>query len=865
MSVNPGEGLKSLSERISVAGVDVSPAHFIGGERVASEDTFTDLSPIDEQPLGEIARGGQREADLAVAAATEAFPAWAALGATGRAAYLHRLADLIDANVDRLAAVECVDMAMLLRSLKARLINRGARNYRSYADLAVAYEERVWDSNGTHNRVIRMPSGPAVVITPWNAPFMLSTWKTAPALAAGSTMILKPAEWSPLSCSVLADLVDEAGFPPGVFNIVQGIGEEIGAALVSHPGVRRISFTGSPETARHIGVAAAKNIVPFTGELGGKGPLLVFDDCDLEAAARKAAGQFDDAGQVCLAGTRILVQESIAEQFLELFHRFADEHVLGDPRDDDTTVTPLIHRDHFDRVAGFVERARANGDEIVRGGHPAARGGLFYEPTLVVPRSNESEIVQREVFGPVLTVQTFADEDEGVALANSTPYGLSGIIYTGSAERAERVGRAVRAGTVWVNYVPRTRSHGSVRRDRDLRHRPRGRRLRPRLLLRSQDPPDRRRHDRLTMSATGLVWHERMMWHDTGSGASELPSGGWLEPGEHAESPATKRRLKNLLDATGLTDDLVLLAPRAATIEELCRVHAPEYVERIRALSTGRGGDAGSEAPFGNGSFPIAQLAAGGTITAIDAVLDREVRNAYALVRPPGHHALSDRGMGFCLFANVAVGIRHAQAARGLGRVAVVDWDVHHGNGTQAIFWHDPSVLAISLHQDGLYPARSGLLSETGVGEGAGTTLNVPLPAGSGTGAYLDAIDRVVVPALEEFAPELVVIACGFDAGALDPLGRMQLPAAAFGAMTERLLDVTGRLCGGRLVASHEGGYSAGHVPFCGLSVIEALSGLSAGIDDPFAYLADIPGQELVPHQRAAVDAAAALVPGVPR
>jgi acyl-CoA reductase-like NAD-dependent aldehyde dehydrogenase len=440
-----------VSERLSVAGVDVSPDHFIGGERVPSERTFVDLSPIDGKPLGAIARGGRPEAQLAVAAAQEAFPAWAALGPAGRAVHLHRLADLIDANVERLAPVECVDMAMLLRSLKARLINRGARNYRSYADLAVAYEERVWDSNGTHNRVVRMPSGPAVVITPWNAPFMLSTWKTAPALAAGCTVILKPAEWSPLSCSLLADLTVEAGFPPGVFNVVQGIGEEAGAALVSHPGVRRISFTGSPETARHIGVAAAQNIVPFTGELGGKGPLLVFEDCDLEEAARKAAGQYDDAGQVCLAGTRLLVQKSVADAFLELFHRFSDEHVLGDPRADDTTVTPLIHHDHFERVAGFVERARANGDEIVRGGHPAERGGLFYEPTLVLPRSNESEIVQREVFGPVLTFQTFGDEDEGVALANSTRYGLSGIVYTGSAERAERVGRAVRAGVIWVN------------------------------------------------------------------------------------------------------------------------------------------------------------------------------------------------------------------------------------------------------------------------------------------------------------------------------------------------------------------------------------------------------------------------------
>src|SRR5262249_42094638 len=349
--------------------------------------------------------------------------------------------------VEPLAAVECADMAMLLRSLRARLINRCARNFRSYADLAVGYEERVWSSNGTANRVLRMPSGPAVVITPWNAPLMLSTWKIAPALASGSSVILKPAEWSPLSCSLLADLSIEAGFPPGVFNVVQGIGEEVGAALVAHPGVRRISFTGSPETARLIGVAAAGNIVPFTGELGGKGPLLVFDDCDLEAAARKAAGQYDDAGQVCLAGTRLLVQEAVQEPLLQLFHRFTDEHVLGEPRDDATTVAPLIHRDHLARVDGFVERARANGDEIVRGGKLAERGGLWYEPTLVVPRSNDSEIVQREVFGPVLTFQTFADEDEALALANSTPYGLSAIVYTGSAQRAERVGRGVRAGT----------------------------------------------------------------------------------------------------------------------------------------------------------------------------------------------------------------------------------------------------------------------------------------------------------------------------------------------------------------------------------------------------------------------------------
>jgi acyl-CoA reductase-like NAD-dependent aldehyde dehydrogenase len=433
----------------TVAGVDVPTDHYINGERVASDRTFTTISPIDQSVLAEVARAGEREADLAVRAAHDAFAEWAALGPAGRAAHLHRLADLIDANVERLAAVECADMAMLLRSLRARVIARGALNYRNYADLAVAYEERDWHSKGTWNRVQRMPAGPAVVITPWNAPFMLSTWKTAPALAAGCTVVLKPAEWSPLSCSLLAELADEAGLPPGVFNVVQGIGEEAGAALVSHPLVRRVSFTGSTDTARHIGSAAAQNVVPFTAELGGKNPFIVFADADLDAAAAKAAGQYDDAGQVCLSGTRLLVEESVLEPFLEKFHAAVDAHVLGDPRDDATTVSPLIHPDHLERVEGFVERARADGQRIVRGGERL--GGLFYAPTLIEPTGNDAEIVQNEVFGPVLTYQTFHGEDEAVALANSTKYGLSALIYTSSMGRADRVGRAVRSGVVWVN------------------------------------------------------------------------------------------------------------------------------------------------------------------------------------------------------------------------------------------------------------------------------------------------------------------------------------------------------------------------------------------------------------------------------
>jgi acyl-CoA reductase-like NAD-dependent aldehyde dehydrogenase len=437
--------------RVEVAGTSVSTDHLIGGERVASADRFDVISPIDGTVLARVARGGAEEADRAVRAAQAAFPAWAALGASGRADVLRRLADLIDESIGQIAPVECADMGMLLRSLEARVIGRGARNFRSYAQIAEGRVERVWASNGTRNRVIRAPSGPAAIITPWNAPFMLTTWKSAPALAAGCTVVLKPPEWAPLACSLLGDLTVEAGMPPGVFNVLQGIGEEAGAALVRHPLIRRVSFTGSPETARHIGHAAAENIVPFTAELGGKGAFVVFADADLDAAARKAAVMYDDAGQVCLAGTRLLVQDTVREEFLERFDAAVDAQTLGDPRLEETTIPPLIHPDHLARVAGFVDRARAAGDRIVRGGRIWREGGLWYEQTLIEPASNDSEVVQNEVFGPVLTLQTFSDEAEAVRLANSTAYGLSSIVYTGSEERAERVGRGIRAGTIWVN------------------------------------------------------------------------------------------------------------------------------------------------------------------------------------------------------------------------------------------------------------------------------------------------------------------------------------------------------------------------------------------------------------------------------
>ncbi len=436
--------------RQDVGGVSVPTDHLIGGEWVSSPQRFETRSPMGWEHLADIARGDEATATAAVDAAVEDFEAWGAFSAGERAEVLHRLADLIEAHNDDIALVETLDMGFLYESMKQRLVARGALNFRTYADLIIEHQNRTWDAKSMRNQVQRMPAGPAVVITPWNAPFMLSTWKLAPALAAGNSVIHKPAEWSPLSAALLAELTLEAGFPPGAYNLVQGIGEEVGAALVADPRVRRITFTGSPETARHIGRAAAANIVPFTAELGGKGPFLVFADADLDAAANRAAWQFDDSGQVCLAGTRLLVATEIRDEFLKRFHHHADALVLGDPRDPTTDIAPLAHPDHRDQVHGFVERARAAGDAIVRGGQPM-EGSLHYEPTLIEPASNDSEAVQREIFGPVLTLQTFSDEAEAIALANSTDYGLSAQIWTSSQARAQRVGAAVRAGLVWVN------------------------------------------------------------------------------------------------------------------------------------------------------------------------------------------------------------------------------------------------------------------------------------------------------------------------------------------------------------------------------------------------------------------------------
>ncbi|MCX4906328.1 aldehyde dehydrogenase [Streptomyces sp. NBC_00878] len=442
-----------MSEHFTtLAGVVVDTRHWIGGERVASAETFTDISPIDGSPLGEIARGGAVEAEAAVAAARAAFPEWAATPRAERARILHAIADGVEKRLEDLARVETLDNGALLRSHRRGVMPRVAHNFRFFADWLLKLEHEDFETRGHTNHVSWDPAGPCVLITPWNAPLMLATWKVAPALAAGNTVILKPAEWSPLTASLLADIAAEAGLLAGVLNVVQGYGAEVGSALVSHPDVRRISFTGSVPTAKRIAAAAAANLTPLSLELGGKSPLLVFADADLDLAVDLAVEQYDNAGQVCLAATRILVESSIVEEFTERFTAKAARLVQGDSRDEATDLGPNIHPRQLEKIDGFVRRALDAGARAVIGGEPNAElGGLFYRPTLLADVAQDSEVVQEEVFGPVLTLQTFDTEQEAVRLANDTRFGLAATLVTGDRERAERVTAQLVAGTVWVN------------------------------------------------------------------------------------------------------------------------------------------------------------------------------------------------------------------------------------------------------------------------------------------------------------------------------------------------------------------------------------------------------------------------------
>lgn len=336
------------------------------------------------------------------------------------------------------------------------------------------------------------------------------------------------------------------------------------------------------------------------------------------------------------------------------------------------------------------------------------------------------------------------------------------------------------------------------------------------------------------MNETVFLWEEKCFWHAGGNYAMLAPVGDLVQPmvaGGLPEAPETKRRLKNLMDVSGLSADLTLRGASAASQEDLLRVHPQHYLSQFKQLSDSGGGELGLRTPFGPGAYEIAALSAGLVIAAVDAVVNGQHDNAYALSRPPGHHCLPDWPNGFCLLANIAIAIEAAIAQGSLSRVAVVDWDVHHGNGTEAIFYERADVLSISIHQERCYPQDTGGIDCTGSRNGTGTNMNIPLPPGCGHLAYLEAMERLVIPKLLDYQPELVIVACGFDASGFDPLSRMMCTAETYRNMTAQIMDITN----GRLVAAHEGGYSEMYVPFCGHAMLEQMSGSANTAADPLA------------------------------
>lgn len=352
------------------------------------------------------------------------------------------------------------------------------------------------------------------------------------------------------------------------------------------------------------------------------------------------------------------------------------------------------------------------------------------------------------------------------------------------------------------------------------------------------------------MTETGFYWDERCFWHAGGNYALTIPVGGLVQPlaaGGLAENPETKRRLKNLMEVTGLMRELDVRSAGPVTRADLERVHPAAFLDRFKALSDTGGGELGEQTPFGPGGFEIAAHSAGLAKAALFGVLEGRHANAYALSRPPGHHCLPEWPNGFCLLANIAIAVEAALAADLARRVAVVDWDVHHGNGTEAIFYERAEVLTVSIHQERNYPEDTGHLADRGRGAGLGLNLNVPLPPGAGHHTYLAAMERIVVPALEAFRPEVIVVACGYDAALIDPLSRMMATAATFRRMTAMLMEVARGLCAGRLVLVHEGGYSEMYVPFCGHGVIAELAGSRIDAPDPLAevYMRRQPGERL--------------------
>ncbi|MEO6941901.1 MAG: 5-carboxymethyl-2-hydroxymuconate semialdehyde dehydrogenase [Terrimesophilobacter sp.] len=431
--------------------------HYIGGEFVDSVDggTFDVLDPVSNETYVQAAAGQQADIDLAVAAAKRAFETgpWPRMRNRERSRILNRIADQVEARGDELAELETFDTGLPITQARGQA-HRAAENFRFFADLVVAQRDDTYQVPGVQmNYVHRKPVGVAGLITPWNTPFMLESWKLAPALASGCTVVLKPAEFTPLSASLWAGIFEEAELPEGVFNLVNGLGEQAGDALVKHPDVRLISFTGETTTGQTIFRNAAKNLKGLSMELGGKSPAIVFEDANFDAAIDSTLfGVFSLNGERCTAGSRILVHSSIYDRFVEAYAARAKNIVVGDPHDPKTEVGALVHPEHYAKVMSYVELGKSEGRLVAGGGRPEnLASGNYVSPTVFADVKPEARIFQEEIFGPVVCITPFDTDEEALELANAVKYGLAAYLWTNNLERAHTFAHNIEAGMVWLN------------------------------------------------------------------------------------------------------------------------------------------------------------------------------------------------------------------------------------------------------------------------------------------------------------------------------------------------------------------------------------------------------------------------------
>lgn len=431
---------------------------FIDGEYVdaLSGDTFESINPATNQRIALVANGNEQDAKRAIQSAKNAYDSgvWSKMPVEDRSDILCRMADLIMKNVDELAMVETLDVGKPIKESRGFDIPRAASNFRFFAEMSKYMVSEHYDKHNIMSYAKYSPAGVTSLIIPWNLPFMQMTWKASAALAAGNTVVVKPASYTPLSAVMFGDIANEAGLPPGVLNIITGPGSTMGSAMTTDPNVRRISFVGESSTGKTIMKNAAENLIPVSLELGGKSANIVFEDADLDEAVKGSIDAiYRNQGEICLAGSRLLLQESIYDQFMEKFVAAVKQIKVGDPTLVDTDMGALVSKNHLETVEAYVDIGVKEGAKLACGGRRITNigDGNFYEPTVLYDVNNKWRVAQEEIFGPVLVVIPFKTEDEAVSIANDSQYGLAGVVWTNDIRRAQRVSAAVDSGLLWIN------------------------------------------------------------------------------------------------------------------------------------------------------------------------------------------------------------------------------------------------------------------------------------------------------------------------------------------------------------------------------------------------------------------------------